>query len=133
MNLDQIIERCKLCGCGQPEEAARWLRGVLRAMKNQSDWSRSRRATGFFADWNDPEYRAQQDAHTSAFDEAVGLGPNGERNVGLYYFVLYMLGALGLEEHGTSAPGWLTLDGEDALEMLDKWVAEGEPGSEFEV
>lgn len=76
------------CGCGCPEIADLYLLSILEAYV---------------------------DKETGQWDRfpAIFGGENGAM-----YFALYTLDVMGLTEHGSALPGWLTNKGRDALDML---------------
>ncbi|URG14016.1 hypothetical protein [Pectobacterium phage vB_ParM-25] len=54
------------------------------------------------------------DSWSKTYEQRQGSDPMNLSD-GVYYWVFHSLGDLGWEEHGGSAPGWLTSDGEDKL------------------
>ena len=78
------FEDLKFCGCGYPEETRAYLLGILKAIKQRSD-----------SDWKE-----------DTIDQAIN-NPEMFR-----YFMLYVLDAMGLTEHGSNVGGsWLTEKG----------------------
>lgn len=83
-------ENFKFCGCGNPEKAREYLVNLLQSMKDRSASS-----------WEVNNV------------EKVALSE------GVFYFVMYVLDAMRLTEHGGSVGGsWLTEKGEKMLEFL---------------
>ena len=84
------IEEMKFCGCGAPEETREWLGKVMAII--------GKRRTPEWASWDEVEATIQGDKSS------------------LTYFVLYVLDAMGLTEHGGSVGGcWLTEKGRKLL------------------
>lgn len=100
-----------MCGCGQPEEAVRFLRDVLQT------YAERRKATdildlGIF-DQGSPTRQQAWERHAEAL---AALLPSP----GIRFFVLYILSDWGLLEHGGSVDGsWLTDKGGGVLEALN--------------
>ena len=74
------------CGCGCPEEALKYIKGILELLK----------------DYKDPNYWSKLDNFFN-------------NNEGLKYTMFYLLDSKGLTEHGYSVPGWLTEKGKGIL------------------
>jgi hypothetical protein len=87
------FEELKFCGCGDPEGTQDWLQRVLTSLKGSPDpW----------VDWADRVAVLNSDLDA------------------MRYFVLYVLDAMGLTEHGGSVGGaWLTAKGRKFLVELE--------------
>lgn len=90
--LAQLIqERLEFCGCGYRDAVLGLLRTAMRRLNKN----------GYEKGW---------------YDAAVTeLG--GEAQA---YLVWYLLDREGWTEHGSSVPGWLTVEGEEMLEKLER-------------
>lgn len=99
--------KMNFCGCGNPEAVLIRMRDTMRAMKNRSDYWRSKRGVPMFYD--DPETkRLCQEINSSAGSDDASR-----------YMTFYLLDAAGIEEHGGAVPGWLTEYGETILEFME--------------
>lgn len=84
-------EECKFCNCGQPEEAQQYIKEVLSAIKLRSD-----------SEWEINNVSKVIKSNPDSFE----------------YFLLYVLEAMDLTEHGGSVGGsWLT---EEGMKLLDE-------------
>lgn len=90
------------CGCGLPMDSLKYLRDALAWIHEKSN----------FIDLEGQEW-----------DDAIKLWwakrDSIFYNEGIFYFTMYVLETLDLEEHGGSTPGWLTTKGEGLLEDLN--------------
>lgn len=91
------FEVFNFCGCGYPEEAMKYIFGIIELLYIRSENR-----------LNNP----------SAWVEDSDKIENYFNSKGEEYFVLYLLNHLGIEEHGGSTPGWLTLHGLEVYEDL---------------
>lgn len=84
--------RMNFCGCGCPEEVMNYIEGILSALKTRSETS-----------WE-----------VDTVDQAIG----GEKYGPQHYFIMYVLDAMGLTEHGGGVLGcWLS---EKGIQFLNK-------------
>lgn len=89
------IEMLGFCGCGNPDDAAEYVRKVLQNIQDRDKVSKGIT----FDDW---------------WKQVNELFPiNGSA-----YFMWYFLDSKGFTEHGNSVPGWLTEKGKQLLEDL---------------
>jgi len=89
----------KFCSCGDKEASLNFLLGVLRVVNT---WACENPVPG--------EYKAR---------ELREIGFEGKA-----LFIYYTLDVLGLTQHGSSVPGWLTPLGREILEDLEVLFAE---------
>ena len=83
-----LIVQLNQCGCGMPEETAKYILKTLETINGRFDDEDTTDMKGHF------------------------------HSEGENYFVLHILEHLELLEHGTSAPGWLTIKGKEVMEDL---------------
>jgi len=100
-----LTEKLNLCGCGMPEKALLFIRDVLAHVQERFDLE---------LPWSETEIRRKAILPT----------------YGIEYFTFYMLDDLGLLEHGSSVPGWLTDEGKAVLNLLNKFKEEYEKEDE---
>jgi len=91
----------RFCACGSPEENLRYIRQALQLIQ--------RRMTE-----GDPLYDWRN------YEEATGSFYHTE---GAKYFMYYWLDSMGLTDHGTQVPGWLTARGEQLILDIDLALA----------
>lgn len=83
------------CGCGLPEYTYKFIFNGLKHIKKLGDCGCNYKL------W---EQEGKEIFHTS----------------GIKYFFYYVLDNIGLTEHGSSVPGWLTVEGEILLDIMIK-------------
>lgn len=89
----------KQCGCGNGWASMTYIRDILRLIRGR--------------DGSDEGYKRCDDFFHS----------EGEK-----YTMYYLLDDLGLTDHGTSVPGWLSEKGVEVLEDLEELLKEDESG-----
>ena len=88
-------DELKFCGCGLPEEVRAWLLGIMTALAKRGGGT-----------WTEH----------SEMVATIGADPDM-----IFYFVMYVLDAMGLTEHGGSVGGaWLTDKGRQLLVELQQ-------------
>lgn len=97
---EAVLEALGFCGCGQPEQALRYVRDGMRLLAEDPP-----KGVPFHAWW--PGHEVRLDA----------FAPSAARDV-----LWYLLNDRGLAEHGGSIPGWLTEKGEEVLAALEGLV-----------
>jgi len=80
-----LMVQLKQCGCGMPEEAGKYTLAILKSIAGRFDKQNP-------TDINEPFH-----------------------SKGEAYFVWHTLDHLGLLEHGSGAPGWLTDKGKEVM------------------
>lgn len=98
-----------ICGCGEPDAVAKLMLDVLGNIQAGHDRYEQ---TG--------KYDAAE--HKLLFDERQALLPTD----GLYYTVYNFYDKLGLIEHGSALPGWLTELGKEVLAALREHGTDGD-------
>ena len=97
-------ELLDMCGCGCPEHSYELIRKILVI---RSEWQN-----------NKLSYEEIKERYKSDLD----LDTDNDNHYGALQFILYILDANGLVEHGTSIGGcWLTELGEMYLTVLNTW------------
>lgn len=108
--LERTLQELGFCGCGNPEQAAEYLREGMQIIADQRKGPHYTRGAHRF----DPEFEQWCKDHSAR--ELAHFGSTG----GAYFFY-YWLADNDLEEHGGSVPGWLTPAGEELLAKLTAW------------
>jgi len=93
-----LLDILKFCGCGCPESAIKYVYGGLKLLNDRKDKE--------FENW-----REERNMYFN-------------NNEGAEYFMWYYLEETGLEEHGTSTPGWLTEYGKEVLNGIEEYLDE---------
>lgn len=97
-------ELLDMCGCGRPECSYELIRKILTI---RSEWQN-----------NKLSYEEVKERYKSD----LNLDTDNDNHCGTLQFILYILDANGLVEHGTSIRGcWLTELGEMYLKVLNAW------------
>jgi hypothetical protein len=108
---DALGDVLGFCGCGDPEEALRYVMRVLRAVNTKApDAVRDAPWSDGMSLWNEWYHTVYRPTLDAIF--------HGDR--GAEYFAFYLLTDKELLEHGGSVPGWLTPLGEDVLADLEE-------------
>jgi len=100
--IEDIMRDLGLCGCGHPEDAARYLADVLRHIDRL-------------------KYEVWEEKLT--YDEWMEAGKSLFVNGGAECFTYYFLDNLDLIEHGGSVPGWLTEKGDQVRAKITRALA----------
>lgn len=107
------LNEARACGCGEPEYVLALLQNVLTMLDRS-----------YGREWN---------------EKGEWFGAWRQYNPAMHYLALYVLSALGLEEHGGSVPGWITAKGKVILEALrrlgtnpDEWNPRAEESPDLD-
>lgn len=102
-----------ICGCGVPEDTYEVIRKILHIRK----------------DWEDN--KIEYDAVQKRYKDDLEVNTENDIHYGILQFVLYMLDARHILEHGGSIGGcWLTDLGKMYLTVLDAWYEQNSKNEE---
>ncbi len=102
--IDELYGRLGFCGCGQPENALRYVLAGLKVVGMRGPTDMTAHSNWF----QEVKYPTQKAQFVSA---------------GAEYFFYYWASSKGLTEHGGSVPGWLTPDGEQLIKDIEQALA----------
>ena len=98
------FELLDMCGCGCPENTHEWIRKILTI---RSEWQ---------------DKKISYEEIKNRYKNDLDLDDSNNNHYGALQFILYILDAYGIVEHGSSIGGcWLTDLGKMYLTVLNAW------------
>ena len=99
-----LFELLDMCGCGCPENTHAWIRKILTI---RSEWQ---------------DKKISYEEIKNRYKNDLDLDDSNNNHYGALQFILYILDAYGIVEHGSSIGGcWLTDLGKMYLTVLNAW------------